>query len=616
MKPVDPSPHLKASACLVDTTLEDATLEKGNTDPNGKPWVPGERRQPGDDPLVRLYPAPRRGDEVSPQVRKTAQNRGLVPILSLLLASLLATLPLSAFADRPNILWIDIDDQSPWYNVYGDTTVSTPNLDALAREGVAFERVYVAVPVCAPSRSAMVTGVYPIRVGTHDMRSGRVPEYQIHLPDSITTVPELLREAGYETYNAHKDDYNFTYDRRDLFTIGNPPHPYSPGSRVVEAGDDALNQSMSKQRLLDSGLTDEQMAKMMAVGALKDQGKGKSKRAATGNYKGLVGTGSWRDVKKGPFFGQMSIPGGKAVAGIEKQLRSWGLEPVDPAKVRVPAQYPDIPQVRQHVANHYNSILRTDHRVGELIQQFKDEGLWGNTVFILYSDHGSDLPRSKEFLYEEGLHVPFIIAAPGMDLIEPGKRQDLVNLMDIAATTLGLAGIEVPGFMDAKDVFAEDFHREYVYSSADRMSNVIDRTRSVMGERFHYIKNFMLDRPLYNWGHREMAASIRDPEGKTTSFMAMRKLAEAGQLKGVHAAPYGQRVSEELYDLQQDPDEVVNLAGNPKYEKQLLKMRGLLDAWIADTDDKGQYPRSEGAMSEILGRFPPEWLRSPEFLKE
>ena len=536
-----------------------------------------EGRFPGDDSLIQLYGAPPGGDEVLPQGRQTTQNRALVPILSLLLASLLATLPLSAFADRPNILWIDIDDQSPWYNVYRDKTVITPNLDALASEGVAFERAYAAVPVCAPSRSAMITGVYPIRAGTHDMRSGRVPEYQIYLPDEIATVPELMRKVGYETYNASKDDYNFTYDRRDLYSIGNPPHPYSPGSRVVEAGNDEVK---------------------------------------IPNYKGLRGTGSWRDVKKGPFFGQMKIPGGKGVATIDKQLRSLGIEPVDPAEVRVPAQYPDIPLLRQHVANHYNSILRTDHRVGELIQQFKEEGLWGNTVFILYSDHGSDLPRSKFYVYEEGLHVPFIIAAPGMDLIEPGRREDLVSLMDIAATTLGLAGIEVPEFMDAKDVFAEDFHREYIYSSGDLMATVIDRTRSVMGERFHYIRNFKLDRPLFNWGAYEMIASMRDPEGKTTTLKAMRRMAEAGELEGAQMAPYGKRVAEELYDLQEDPDEVVNLAGNPRYEKQLLKMRGRLDAWIADTNDKGQYPRSEGAISEILGRFPPEWLHSPEFLKE
>ncbi len=500
----------------------------------------------------------------------------MVPILSLLLASLLAALPLSAFADRPNILWIDIDDQSPWYSVYGDKTVRTPNLDALASEGVAFLRVYAAAPVCAPSRSAMITGVYPIRAGTHDMRSGRVPGYQISLPDEITTVPALLRKAGYETYNATKDDYNFAYDRRDLYSIGNPPHPYSPGSRVDEVVKDDVKKA---------------------------------------SYKGLRGSGSWRDVKKGPFYGQMSIPGGKGVATIDKQLRSLGLEPVDPATIRVPAQYPDIPLVRQHVANHYNSILRTDHRVGELIQQFKDEGLWGNTVFILYSDHGSDLPRSKFFVYEEGLHIPFIIAAPGMDLIEPGTSNDLVSLMDIAATTLGLAGVEVPEFMDAKDILADDFHREYIYSSADRMSNVFDRTRSVMGQRFHYIRNFMLDRPVFNWGAYEMIAAMRDPEGKTTSLMAMRRMAEAGELAGAQMAPYGTRIAEELYDLKNDPDEVNNLAADPTYKEQLTKMRKALLYWIADTDDKGQYPRSQAALDEVIGRYPPEWLHGPEFPK-
>ena len=496
---------------------------------------------------------------------------------------MLALCTCSAIADnRPNILWVDIDDQSPWYGVYGDDTVATPNIDALAREGVVFERAYVAVPVCAPSRSAMITGGYPIRLGTHDMRSGRVPEYQIHLPDNIKTVPELIRQAGYETYNSHKDDYNFTYNRTDLYSFGSPM-VNSPGSMGEGTG----------------------------------SGKVIGNMPASDGWKGLRGEGHWRDVTRGvPFFGQMSVPGGKGVASIEKELRALGLEPVDPAKVRVPAQYPDIPQVRKHVADHYNSIMRTDHRVGEIVQELKDDGLWGNTVIIFYSDHGSDLPRSKEFVYEEGLHIPCIVAAPGLEnLIKPGRRDDPINLMDIAATTLALAGVDVPETMDAKDLFASDYEeREFIYSSADRMSNVIDRTRSVIGKRYHYIRNFMLDRPLYNWGHREMVSSMRDPEGKTTSFMALRRLAEAGKLEGVHAAPYGKRVAEELYDLDNDPDEVVNLAGDPAHQKQLEKMRGLLDDWIKDTDDKGQYPRSEGAIAEILGRFPPEWLQSPEFL--
>lgn len=536
----------------------------------------------------------------------------LLSMRTTLVMLLLAILPLPAFSERPNILWIDIDDQSPWYNVYGDKTVSTPNLDALANEGVVFERAYAASPVCAPSRSAMITGVYPIRAGTHDMRAGRVPDYQIHLPKEITTVPEIMRKAGYETYNAHKDDYNFAYDRRNLYSFGNPMHPYSPGSRDDEARKSDSKKggykAVSKKQLMEMGFTAEKADKMLAE-LNKDKGTGKV------NYKGLRGNGSWRDVKEGPFFGQLSIPGGKSVEKINEQLRSYGLQPVDPADVRVPAQYPDIPQVRQHVADHYNSVQRTDHKVGELVQQFKDEGLWGNTVFILYSDHGSDLPRSKGYVYKEGLHIPFIIAAPGMDIIGSGGRSDLVNLMDIAATTLGLAGIEIPEFMDAKDIFAKDYHRDYIYSSSDRWGNVIDRARSVTGEQFHYIRNFKLDRPLFNWGAYEMVAKMRDPDGTTTSLMAMRRMADEGKLQGAQMAPYSERVAEELYDLKNDPDEVNNLAADPAYQKQLIKMRKALLYWIADTDDKGQYPRSSGAMREITDRFPPDWLKSSEFRK-
>lgn len=536
----------------------------------------------------------------------------LLSMRTTLVMLLLAILPLPAFSELPNILWIDIDDQSPWYNVYGDKTVSTPNLDALANEGVVFERAYAASPVCAPSRSAMITGVYPIRAGTHDMRAGRVPDYQIHLPKEITTVPEIMRKAGYETYNAHKDDYNFAYDRRNLYSFGNPMHPYSPGSRDDEARKSDSKKggykAVSKKQLIEMGFTAEKADKMLAE-LNKDKGTGKV------NYKGLRGNGSWRDVKEGPFFGQLSIPGGKSVEKINEQLRSYGLQPVDPADVRVPAQYPDIPQVRQHVANHYNSVQRTDHKVGELVQQFKDEGLWGNTVFILYSDHGSDLPRSKGYVYKEGLHIPFIIAAPGMDIIGSGGRSDLVNLMDIAATTLGLAGIEIPEFMDAKDIFAKDYHRDYIYSSSDRWGNVIDRARSVTGEQFHYIRNFKLDRPLFNWGAYEMVAKMRDPDGTTTSLMAMRRMADEGKLQGAQMAPYSERVAEELYDLKNDPDEVNNLAADPAYQKQLIKMRKALLYWIADTDDKGQYPRSSGAMREITDRFPPDWLKSSEFRK-
>ena len=459
---------------------------------------------------------------------------------------------------RPNVLWLDIDDQSPWYSSYGHDLVETPNIDALANEGVLFERAYAPTPVCSPTRSSLITGSYAIRIGAHDHRSGRVSGYRISLPDDVVTVPELFRRAGYETYNAGKDDFNFTYDRSALYSIG------------------ASQQSAA-------------------------------------SWKGPRGAGHWRDVPPGkPFFGQMKVAGGKGAGNIDAELRELGLTPVGPEDVRVPAQYPDIPQVRRHIATHYNSMMRADHEVGQHVAQLKADGLWEQTVVVLFSDHGSDLPRSKEFTYAEGLQIPLIIVAPGLtDTVVPGTtRPDLVSLMDVAATSLALAGLDVPGFMDARNVFDPGYRRGYVFASADRMSNVIDRVRSVMGLRFHYIRNFMLDRPLMNWGHREML-SLPDPDA--SSFLTIRRLAEQGKLTPAQAAPYGPRVAEELYDLESDPDEAVNLAEDPAYGAVLDEMRQALAGWIEDTDDKGQYPRSQAALDEVTERYPADWLRSPEF---
>ena len=488
---------------------------------------------------------------------------------TLLLAALAATaITSTSHAERPNVLWIYVDDQSPWYSSYGDALVETPHIDALASEGVLFERAYTPTPVCAPARSAIITGAYSIRTGTHDMRSGRVPDHQIHLPEGVTTLPQLFRQAGYETYNGTKDDYNFSYKRSDLYSI-----PRNLSSESVYSDTDH----------------------------------------GSGNYKGPQGSGHWRDVPKDkPFFGQMRVAGGKSVGDIEEVLAGYDLKPVTPAQVRVPPQYPDIPLVRQHIAEHYNSIQRTDREVGETIARLKADGLWESTVVFLFSDHGSDLPRSKEFCYIEGLHVPLIVVAPGMqDVVKPGtRRSDIVDLLDVAASSLALAGVPVPEYMDSRNLFDEDYARQFVFSSGDRMSNVIDRVRSVLGPRYHYIRNFMTDRPLINWGHREMWSF----ESQTpSSFLAIRKLFEEGKLTPAQAAAYGPRVAEELYDLESDPDETVNLADDPAHRDKLVEMRAQLERWIKDTDDKGQYPRSKAAMDEILGRFPRSWLKGPEF---
>ena len=508
-------------------------------------------------PRSRKLGASPGGDAIEAD-RKLARHGKVTRLIKQPLLSAALALAASASGAAPNVLWIHVEDQHPWYGAYGETRVATPNIDALAREGVVFERAYAATPVCSPSRSANITGTYPIRAGTHDHRSGRVPGNRIELPAGMATVPELFRRHGYATFNNGKDDYNFTYDRGALYSIGT------------------------------------------------------TRRNEPAGWKGEAGDGDWRDVPEGvPFFGQIGTLGGKAAPRVDSALKAAGVPAVDPAGVTVPPQYPDLAGLRDAIAAHLDTMVDTDNRVGEVMARLKADDLWGNTIVVLFSDHGSNLPRSKEFCYDEGLKVPLIIAAPGLaDIVRPGTRRgDLVSLMDIAATSLALAGIAVPDTMDSKDVFDPDYQRPYVFSSQDRMSNTIDRVRSVMGPRFHYIRNFLTDRPLYQFGYREMGA-LGQPDHYLNT---MRRMYESGTLTTAQALPYGPRPAEELYDLASDPDELVNLAADPAHRKTLDDMRDALTGWIDATGDQAQKPRSAAAMREITERYPEDWLRGPEF---
>jgi hypothetical protein len=232
----------------------------------------------------------------------------------------------------------------------------------------------------------------------------------------------------------------------------------------------------------------------------------------------------------------------------------------------------------------------TDYEVGLLLDRLKADGLWENTIIFLFSDHGSDMPRSKEFCYEEGLRVPLIIAASGMTgTVKPGtRRTDLTSLMDVTATSLALAGLDSPAHMDSNNLFADDYRRDHIYSSRDRCSFTIDRIRSVRGDRYHYIRNFMTDRPLMQWNYRY------------------------GELTPAQALPYGDRPPEELYDMHTNPHQTVNLSDNPEHKPALEKMRGVLADWISDTDDKGQYPESRVALQAVKNRFG-DYARGPEF---
>ncbi|HEX9093790.1 MAG TPA: sulfatase-like hydrolase/transferase, partial [Coriobacteriia bacterium] len=125
-------------------------------------------------------------------------------LLLALAASVTSTaVPPARAAEGPNILWLTTEDISPAVGAFGDDDARTPNLDRLARDGVVYTRAYASAPICSPSRSALITGVYATSLGTQHLRSS------IRIPESIRTLPEYLRERGYYTSNNSKTDYNF-----------------------------------------------------------------------------------------------------------------------------------------------------------------------------------------------------------------------------------------------------------------------------------------------------------------------------------------------------------------------------------------------------------------------
>ena len=348
--------------------------------------------------------------------------------------------------ERPNILWIYIEDMNPFLGCYGDSTVATPHMDSLAKQGVLFEKCFVTAAVCSPCRSAILTGRLQTTIGAHNHNSAYNENTPISLPEYLhgNTLLEIFRKNGYSTFNQGKDHYNFTYDRDKLYSM----------PRVK-----------------------------------------RNKNAP------------WRELKdrKQPFFGQVQLAGGKYAFNL-KSLASLPelLKPEEVAD-KIPPYYPKDPVILKHWALHYDCVRRTDRAVGEIMQLLEEDDLLGDTVIFCFSDHGCYMPRHKQFCYEGGLHVPLIIKAPEKyeQLGKGVRRKDLVSALDLSATSLAFSGIEIPDWYDSKDLFAPGYKREFVIAAKDRMDFTIDRVRSLRNDQgFKYIRNFMTDRPYMQLNYR------------------------------------------------------------------------------------------------------------------
>ena len=305
----------------------------------------------------------------------------------------------------------------------------------------------------------------------------------------------------------------------------------------------------------------------------------------------------WRKRRSDqPFFAQIQLRGGKNTGEVDQST--------DPDRVEVMPYYPDHPVIRREIAHHYDCIRQTDTELGRVIAALEADGLLANTVVFFFTDHGMRLPRHKQWLYEGSIRVPLVVVGPGVP--QGHERNDLVSGIDITATSLGLAGIEKPPWMEGRDFFAEQYEpRQFVISARDRCDYTIDRVRAVTTKRYKYLRNFLTDRPFMQPQYRDGRDYVETP----------RQLHREGKLNEVQAFMWREtRVAEEFYDLEKDPHETINLADDPEYAAHLQHSREVLEGWMRETDDKGRYRESADSLRGVLQRWSKEAV-NPEYDK-
>ena len=293
----------------------------------------------------------------------------------------------------------------------------------------------------------------------------------------------------------------------------------------------------------------------------------------------------WETIKKQqPFFGQIQTAGGKNNTTNFPADRK-----VDPATVTVPPDYPQNQIYREVVAQHYDAIRKDDDFIGTVLDGLEAAGLSENTIVVYFGDHGANnLVRHKQMPTEGGLHVPFIIAGPEQYVPSGVVRDDLVNLLDLSATTLSWGGVQQPDWYEGQDLFADDFQpRTWVAAAKDRLDHTIDRVRTVRTDRFRYTRNYKTDRIFLQPQYRDGRDFVKN----------LRELYATGKLSPKLTEIYfGERPAEEFYDVQSDPSQVHNLVNDPAFADEVARHRELLEQWIAK-GDFGEGEESEGELA-------------------
>jgi arylsulfatase A-like enzyme len=417
---------------------------------------------------------------------------------------------------KPNILWLTYEDTSPQFvSCYGETggTVTTPRMDQLAREGVRFDNAYASAPVCSASRSAIITGVCNEALGLGHHRS----KYPIPR-DEIKGFPWYLQQNGYYTSNNAKTDYNIEDERDFIDTCWH---------------DSSFN-------------------------------------------------GHWRNRPADePFFSVFNHDASHQSRTMTKPWKWYEKhvlnvlppkERIDPKDVVMPPIYRDNEEMRRHVSRVYNSLKLCDLNIKSRIEELAADGLLEDTIIFCFSDHGEGIPRGKCNGIAFGYRAAFVVWFPEkFQHLNPWGEgvvtNELISFEDLAPTVLSLTGCEIPAYMTGRPFLGEkrEAPRPVIFAARNRLDDTPDLCRSAMDGRFVYTRNYHPHFPVVKFQKYSDVGDI---------LREIRRDYAEGKLNEIQAELVNPtRPLEYLYDLKNDSWEIKNLADDPAFKADLVRLR-------------------------------------------
>ncbi|MGA0029741.1 MAG: sulfatase [Opitutales bacterium] len=509
------------------------------------------------------------------------------PILGYFATLLFAAAASAADAERPNILFFFADDWGRFARIYAEHgrtagtngLLKTPNLDRLAKSGVLFRNAHVNAPSCTPCRSSLLSGQHFWRTGRGAILQGAVWD------ETIPTYPLLLRDAGYHLGKSYK-----------VWSPGSPADaPYGGQKHAFEKAGRAFNNFS------------ENATELVAKGATVEAARAKLMEEVRGNFQAMLAA----KPAGQPFaywFGPTNTHRAW-VRGSGKKL--WDIDP-DALKGKLPAFLPDVPVVREDLADYLGEVQALDAAMGVLLTELENTGELSRTLIAVSGDHGAPgFPHGKCNLYGFGTGVSLILSGPG---IKGGRIvDDMVSLPDLAPTFLEAGGVKPPAVMTGRSLWnvlrserqgLVDPARTWVVAGRERHVEIARPDYSPYPQRVlrtldhALIVNFKPERwplgdpyrldgkdePTFDELARTTFVTLPDDDAGPTKawFVGARKSPEWSALFDKF---YGRRPMFELYDLRKDPDEMNNVAEDPAYAAIRKEMTDRLFTILRETGD-------------------------------